>query len=274
MENRLTLSQYKLATFLACQRRFQLRYLRHLPWPNSPFSRRTEASLRRGQEFHQLLERYFLGLNIAAATIADGQMSHWWQQFKAHWPFGNDFAANARFLPESGLTIPLGEHLLYGRFDLLVLGENENGTPSAHIFDWKTGKPANASELNGRWQTRLYLALLAEGGNAFWPENVHLVPEQISLTYWYVQAADTPITIGYSTAAHQSSWAELQEHAALLTEVMAKDSWPLTDILTHCRDCAYQSYCRRQDAGTTVPEIDEMEEPTIANAQLLTPELP
>ncbi len=282
MDNRLTLSQYKLATFLACQRRFQLRYLRHLPWPNVPLSARTEANLQRGQEFHQLLERRFLGLPVSSAAIADAQMGRWWQQFEASWPFGNHFPANVRFLPETGLTVPLGEHLLYGRFDLLVLGTDEAGASFAHIFDWKTGKPVDEAELNGRWQTRLYLALLAEGGSAFWPQDVPLAPEKISLTYWYVQAADSPITIGYSGTKHQQSWAELQQYATQLTAAIVKDEWPLTDDWTQCRDCVYQSYCNRRGAETAastgsvqaVPELDEPEEASLPNEQLLTPEMP
>jgi hypothetical protein len=287
MDNRLMLSQYKLATFLACQRRFQLRYLRRLSWPNVPLSARTEANLQRGQAFHQLLERHFLGLPIAPETIADAQMGQWWRQFETNWPFGNRFPANVRFLPETGLTVPLGDHLLYGRFDLLVLGEDEDNTPFAHIFDWKTGKPVEEAELNGRWQTRLYLALLAEGGSAFWPDAVHLTPEQISLTYWYVQAADDPITIDYSAAKHQQSWADLQQYATQLSATMAEDEWPLTDDWTQCRDCVYQSYCDRRGAGTdtstsdlgrhsvqAVPEMDEAEEASLLNEQLLSPQLP
>ena len=46
MTERQTLSQYKLANFLACQRRFQLRYLRRLPWPASPLPERTEQVLQ------------------------------------------------------------------------------------------------------------------------------------------------------------------------------------------------------------------------------------
>ena len=63
MENLLTLSQFKLVTFLACQRRFQLRYLQHLPWPATPLPKHVEERMQQGQDFHQLLERHFLGLS-------------------------------------------------------------------------------------------------------------------------------------------------------------------------------------------------------------------
>ena len=276
-ENRLTLSQYKLATFLTCQRRFQLRYLRHLPWPATPLPERTEQRLQQGQDFHQLLERRFLGLKISPAMIPDSLVRQWWGQFEANSPVKN-IPPNARFLPETGLTVPLGDHLLYGRFDLLVIGEDEQNRPFAHIFDWKTGRPPAPSELKDRWQTRLYLALLAEGGSAFWPQGVQLAPEQISLTYWYVQAADAPITVGYSAAEHQVNWDELQQYTHQINEAMGADStadsWPLTDDWSHCRECAYQSFCGRQGAGTAVPELDEAEAPDKPDEQLVTPELP
>jgi len=273
MDNRLSLSQYKLATFLACQRRFQLRYLRRLPWPATPLPEHTEQLLQQGQEFHQLVERHFLGLQITPATIPNELVRQWWQAFMAHSPI-HQLPADARFLPETGLTVPLGNHLLYGRFDLLVLGKDEVERPFAHVFDWKTGRPADTTTLKSRWQTRLYLALLAEGGSAFWPQNGPLAPEQISLTYWYVQEAEAPVTIGYSAAEHQASWTELQQIAARLDEASAANIWPLTDDWRECRECAYQIYCGRQGAGTAVPELDEAEEPDTPNEQLLTPELP
>lgn len=273
MDNRLSLSQYKLANFLACQRRFQLRYLRRLPWPASPLPEHTEQVLQHGQEFHQLVERHFLGLQISPATIPDERVRQWWQAFVAHAPV-HELPTDARFLPETGLTVPLGNHLLYGRFDLLVLGKDKQERPFAHVFDWKTGRPADAAELKNRWQTRLYLALLAEGGSAFWPQVGPLAPEQISLTYWYVQEPEAPVTLGYSAAEHQANWAELQQIAAQLDEAIAADVWPLTDDWSECRECAYQIYCGRQGAGTAVPELDEAEEPDTPNEHLLTPELP
>lgn len=273
MTKRQTLSQYKLANFLACQRRFQLRTLRHLPWPASPLPERTEQLLQQGQDFHQLLERHFLGMPITPSTIPDGRVRQWWQTFATHNPVRN-LPKSARFLPETGLTVPLGNHLLYGRFDLLVIGEDGEKQPFAHVFDWKTGRPIEAAELNGRWQTRLYLALLAEGGSAFWPQTVQLAPEQINLTYWFVQDAEAPITIGYSAAEHAANWAELQQIATQLDEAIVQDSWPLTDDWHTCRACAYQIYCGRQEVGTAVPELDEAEEPESPNEQLLTPELP
>lgn len=285
-----TLSQYKLANFLACQRRFQLRYLRRLPWPASPLPERTEQLLQQGQDFHQLLERHFLGLTTTPTAVPHGQVRQWWQTFYSHYPVKN-MPSKARYLPETGLTVPLGNHLLYGRFDLLVICENEDNLPFAMVFDWKTGRPIAAAELKTRWQTRLYLALLAEGGSAFWPQEVPPTPEQISLTYWFVQEPDASVTIGYSAEEHAANWAELQHIAAQLDDAFAVDTWPLTDDWQECRTCAYQVYCGRQAAGTApsasstqlsssgqaVTELDEYdaaEGSAAPDEQLLTPDLP
>ena len=78
----------------------------------------------------------------------------WWLtfvQYKPKLPHG-------RTLPELTLTIPIGRHLLHGRFDLLVVGEKED-SPFAQLYDWKTGKLPDETTLRHDWQTRLYLAM-------------------------------------------------------------------------------------------------------------------
>ncbi|MEM7112930.1 MAG: PD-(D/E)XK nuclease family protein [Chloroflexota bacterium] len=255
----ISLSRFKLTTFLECQRRFQLRFLERLAWPLEPLSETVERSMARGQAFHQLLERHFLGLPVNVAALADGRLREWWfalQQSGIQLP-------NGRYLPELDLTTPLlqteeGMFLLNGRFDLLIVG-TENNTPFAHLFDWKTGLPRPESELRHDWQTRLYLAMLAESGSAILGTPA-LSPDQIAITYWYVSEPDEPRTIRYSQAQHDTNWADLQAIAAQISTAHASNDWPLTDNLTYCRHCAYQAYCGRQEAGRinlAPPDEDE-----------------
>ncbi len=250
----LLLSRYKLTTFLACQRRFELRYLQKLPWPQRPLSVQDEDVLARGQAFHQVLQRHFLGWEVEPATIGDAQVRQWYllfQNSKLQLPQG-------RVLTEMSLTIPLGQHLLNGRFDLLILGTNEQGEPTAHLFDWKTGKAQDSSKLKHDWQTRLYLAMLAEGGAAlFAQQQAQLKPENISITYWYVTEPDAPRTLTYSSAQHAENWADLQMIASQIDAQFAQNDWPKTDDLSECQRCAYQMICQRQAAGTAVPILDE-----------------
>ncbi|MCP4363383.1 MAG: PD-(D/E)XK nuclease family protein [Chloroflexi bacterium] len=271
MMQSLLLSRSKLATFLACRRRFDLRYLRPLPWPKTPLPEKDAERMERGQQFHQLLERHFLGLPVETAAIADRQVRVWWRIFQRSQPP----IPNGRPLPELTLTIPIGNHLLNGRFDLLVISE-EAGRPSAYIFDWKTGKPQEETRLRHDWQTRLYLAMVAEGGQALGDNGRHtpIPPENIHLTYWYVHEPDTPRNIAYSQQGHKQNWTELQAIVTQIDDQLAQgENWPLTEDLTLCRTCAYQAFCGRQEAGQPVTQIDE-DAPDETAAPNIEPALP
>ena len=256
MPESLTLSRYKLTTFLACQRQFQLRYLNRLPWPVMPLSEQSETAVSRGQAFHQLVQQQFLNLPIAPAAISDVQLRRWWTLFRNNQP---PFPAGQR-LTEISLTVPVGNHLLNGRFDLVILGGTANGQPAAHVFDWKTGTPQSESQLRHDWQTRLYLGMLAEGGLALWPGEhtpLALAPENVSITYWYVQEPGKPRIIRYNTDEHNRNWAELHTLVDQIEQQIATDTWPLTDDWSHCRRCAYQTYCGRQGEGVETAVVDE-----------------
>ncbi|MEZ4644054.1 MAG: PD-(D/E)XK nuclease family protein [Chloroflexota bacterium] len=267
MHESFSLSRGKLVSFLTCQRQFQLRYLQRLPWPVVPLAEPSQALLDRGQQFHQLLQRHFLGLEIIPAAIADDAVRRWWslfQRYQAALPHG-------RFLTEISLTVPLDGALLNGRFDLLILGEKD-GTPFAHLFDWKTGKAQDEATLRQDWQTRLYLALLAAGGAALLPPGHALLPEQIAITYWYVTEPDAPRTLHYNTAWHTQNWADLAALVAQITALDAEEPWPLTADWSACQNCAYRVLCGRQDAGSQ-PVVNPDEEAALLD-WALEPELP
>lgn len=265
----LLLSRTKLATFLTCQRRFQLRYVARRPWPELPLPEADEERLGRGQQFHQLLHRHFLGLPVESAAIADRAVRGWWLTFEKYKPA----LPHGRTLPELTLTVPIGEHLLHGRFDLLVIGK-ENGRPLAHIFDWKTGRPQEETDLRHEWQTRLYLALLAEGGQALWGEE-EVALEQISITYWYVNEPDKPRTIRYDQAWHSRNWAEIQAIVSQIEAQLAEVTiWSLTEDWAQCRVCTYQALCGRQESGHPATGVSDDDELDITLETVLEPELP
>ncbi|HEX6383804.1 MAG TPA: PD-(D/E)XK nuclease family protein [Anaerolineae bacterium] len=271
MDETLTLSRHKLQTFLICQRRFQLRYLERLPWPESPLSPAFEAAVEHGQRFHRLLEQHFLGLEVEPDAMEETELHRWWtlfEQSQLQIPHG-------RVLAELSLTVPAGRHLLTGRFDLLVTGEDEaSGEPFAHVFDWKTGQPRAEDELRQDWQTRLYLAMLAEGGRALWPDGSAAAPDHIAITYWYAADPAAPCTIRYSQAWHKQNWAEIEALVAQIDGQLAAGDWPLTDDWSHCRHCAYQAYCNRQEAGQAEQRIDDDGELDTEAEEWLEPELP
>jgi len=265
----------KLATFQVCQRRYQLRYGRQLPWPMMPLGQHIETTLERGRQFHQLLERYFLRLPLVVGDIRDAELRIWWSSFERNPPVLPD----GQRLPEISLTVPVGDHLLTGRYDLLIVGQRDGGV-YAQLFDWKTGRVQPRAELVRDWQTRLYLAMLAEGGGALMgksaaTEALNLDPDLVSMTYWYVRAPEAPVTIAYDRAWHLQNWAEIQTLVTRISQKAGDEVWPLTDEWSHCRRCGYQSYCGRQDAGLPLPETSDFEDVPAGETSLqIEPDLP
>ncbi|RMG93098.1 MAG: PD-(D/E)XK nuclease family protein [Chloroflexi bacterium] len=251
----LVIGQTRLRVFEICRRRFQLHYLRKLYWPAEPLPDKTQAAITYGQQFHRVLERHFLGLAVDEASLTSSLLRQWWLAFQNS---GLKFP-NGRFLPEHKLSLivpspnpAVPSFLLVGRFDLLVVGEDEENGPFVHVYDWKTSRPQSVSELQGLWQTRLYLALLAEGGGVLWPNGRSLKPEAITMTYWFTQEPDKPRIIRYSQTEHARNWADIQAVLSEIRTEFLEGEWPLTDDRTICRQCMFQVYCGRQTAETAV----------------------
>lgn len=260
----ITFSRYKLQAFLACQRRFQLRYVEALSWPIAPQQAGQAEALAEGEQFHRLLERHFLGLSTDAAALPN-PLRTWWQTWQGHAPT----LPVGRYLPEFRLTVPIGQHLLLGRFDLLIIGDN-----TAHIYDWKTErKPRSAAALRHDLQTRLYLALLAEGATAIQPRPIP--PENIHLTYWFVQKPEASVTFDYSGVEHAQNWADLNTVVTQIEQQLINPApWPLTEDVRECGYCAYQLYCARPQASMNLDQWFDEQGEAEAHAEGLEPELP
>lgn len=266
----ITFSRASLLAFLACKRRFQLRYLDKLSWPDLPFSTRQRSAIEQGQKFHQSVERFFLGLGVNEPDPADSELRLWWDRFKENvlpLPSG-------RALPELRLTVPVGGHFLTGRYDLVIIGD-DGKQATVHIYDWKTSRPRTVSDLETEWQTRLYLAMLAESGNALGEDHVVIRPEQISLTYWYVTDPQIPRTLSYSEDKHRQNWTDIELVVSEINAGLKENDWPLTDNWSHCRTCAYGTYCGRFEGGAPEKMVSEDEiEYDVDSLLLFEPESP
>ncbi len=250
-------SYRRLMTYVSCQRQYQLRYETKATWPEAPLPEKWQRAVDRGHAFHRAAQRHLLGLQLGEPTDAlkgDRQLKLWWERFLEWEPN----LPPGRRLPELSLTVPLGRHLLTGRFDLLVLGDE-----SVHIFDWKTERrPRGRDQLADDWQTVIYLALLAEGAGALAGSRERVAPEQIQLTYWFAQDPANSVTFRYSAGAHRDSWSRLEQ---LVHEITSSESMylsrPLTDELHTCGRCVYQVLCNRQGAPPASPREWELKEP-------------
>ncbi len=273
MADSLLLSRYGLDTFLTCRRRFQLRYLDQLAWPAAPDDPAQQLARRRGERFHRLLERHFLGLEDSAgrgpteSASDDPELNLWWETYRRSGP---RLPPGRRFA-EFTLTVPLGRHFLTGRFDLLVVGKE-----GAHVFDWKTERePRLRAALEADTQTRVYLALVAEGGPALNPTGAPIDAELVRLTYWYVRRPEAAVTLTYSRQAHEANreWLVRQLDALAAQVDVASPIWPLTEDHEACARCQFRLLCGRPHVPAR-EAVDELERDDVEPPDwLLAPEL-
>ena len=266
------LSQQHLYHFQVCPRRFFLRYMARLPWPEAPLGSEQELAYERGRRFHRWVERHFLGLPVTDELSSDPVLAVWWTTFLSQPPP----VVDGQRYPETGLTIPVGaegRQRLTGRFDLLVAGTGTDGLPAAFVYDWKTGEPRTVQQLRHAWQTKVYLVLLAEGGSALVPERPDaFAAGQLSFTYWYVEDPERPRVIAYDEATHAQYRREIEAVVTEMERQLVEQVWPLTEDWSDCRHCPYRVYCGRQAAGSGILDTGEDEEADVAIEEWLEPQ--
>lgn len=231
----LVLNYGKLADFSACERRYQLRYQRQMPWPVALPDGPAAEARDRGQRFHQLAQRHLLGLPVTDGELGDPTLRLWWRRFLEEGPK----LPPGRLYPEFSMTTTLELAILTGRFDLLVTHEG-----SLQLYDWKTeSHPRSSSQLKVSLQTRVYLTLALEGGRTLIPG---LQPEQVTLSYWYAVDPAVSVTISYDLAYHQENLAYLATIVEKISQRAAvEELLPRTEDLSQCQYCAYQVFCDR-----------------------------
>ncbi len=243
-------SQGNLQDYIECARRFQLRHLFRQPWP-SPLAeplRDAERDAQQGEQFHRLLERYFLDMKVKPPA---GALVDWWRAFTKQPPPQLPVGDNVILLPEALYSIPFATRRLVAKFDLLAVVPGERIV----IVDWKTAhrKPARQT-LAERLQTAVYRyvavgALATEFGGA--------VPaDAVQLVYWFTAAPDKPEVFDYDARQHAATDTYLHD---LISGVESQPDnpthiWPLTADLRRCEHCNFRSFCAR---GSTAAPADE-----------------
>ena len=191
----IRLSQGHLNLLEICPPKFQQVYLdclASLPHPEQ------QESLNWGSRFHLLMQQKELGLPIESLLEEDEELGRAVDALTQAAPHillrDNKTWREA----EHWRTLGMGNFLLTVIYDLLIAEPHK-----ATILDWKTYRqPQKKSKLEKNWQTRLYLYVLAETSE--------YLPEQISLTYWFVKSANPQsLTFTYSKAQHQQTQQDL-----------------------------------------------------------------
>ena len=245
-------SQANLRDYLACPRRFKLRYLDRLAWPAieaEPFIER-ERHLKRGALFHRLVEQKLKSIPESALTAVavENDLADWWRAFLA---FQNGLPEGKR-LPEYTLTVPLGPYQLIAKYDLLI----PTADGDCHIYDWKTSTYRTKTDvLRNDIQTRLYLLMAVEAGDSL-HGSAATPPERLLMCYWFAAFPGEPEMIHYTEMLYQRDRADILE----LIERIAtapEESFILTSDERQCRYCVYRSFCERGVGAGQADELDD-----------------
>lgn len=205
-ENSLTrISQGQLNLLATCPPMFEKTYLQQLKLPTTP---EAESNQNWGSRFHLLMQQRELNLPIESILAQDPEMKRSLQALMETAPQLFDYNLDSWRDAEHCRTLSFSNYLLTVIYDLLIITQEK-----AEIIDWKTYlKPAKAQKLAKNWQTRLYLYVLAETST--------YLPEEISLTYWFVKLPNKPksLTFRYSESQHQQTKEELTHLLEKLTQ--------------------------------------------------------
>ena len=260
----MRLSQGQLNLLERCPRQFQHTYLDLF---GSPTTAEQQARQAWGSRFHLLMQQRELGLPIESLVREDLQLQHWMNAFATAAPeILNNLEPNTNNIfreSEHYRTLQVQDYLLSVIYDLLIADDRQ-----AQIFDWKTNpKLPKKSQLEKNWQTRLYLYVLAETSD--------YLPEQLSMTYWYVSspvetlhvtspqddgASTQKIKFTYSQAKHAQTTKALQQLLHKLTYWLEcyelGEPFPqIPEENKNCEYCQFAIRCQRDrdrdDAATS-----------------------
>ena len=256
----MRLSQGQLNLLERCPRQFQHTYLEQLGSPSSPEQHERQMW---GTRFHLLMQQRELGLPIESLVREDAQLQRWMTAFASAAPEILAPDTNSQFREsEHCRTLQVQDYLLTVIYDLLIADDaygKDGVLREAQILDWKTyPKPQNRRWLEQNWQTLLYLYVLAETSD--------YLPEQISMTYWFVQSEDKPqsLKFTYNTTQHQKTGQKLNRLLSQLTHWLQRyeqgEPFPQVAEGSHiCDSCQFAVRCDRDGyaSGAVLPEIED-----------------
>ncbi|MBE9181356.1 PD-(D/E)XK nuclease family protein [Oculatella sp. LEGE 06141] len=246
----MRLSQAQLNLLETCPRKFQHTYLDQL---GSPMTPEQQDRLTWGSQFHLLMQQRELGLPMVPLDAEEGQLNRCMTAFVA--------AAPDLFQPRPGTrqsehrrTLEFHGYLLTVIYDLLILSDRQ-----AHILDWKTyPRPSQSERLRQNWQTRLYRFVLAET-SAY-------EPEQILMTYWFIQAEHdqvlTPQSLSFPYTAEQQERdrQDLTTRLNQLTEWLQRydqgEPFPQINETSSCPSCHFVARCQREAVDLSAESVD------------------
>lgn len=237
------LSQSQLKIIQECPRKFQHSYLELLATHTSP---EHQEKLAWGSRFHLLMQQRELGLPLAFITEKETEMERCITAFIHSAPeLFTQYQKDEKTFrqAEHPRTLIFQDYLFTVIYDLLIAEPNQ-----AQILDWKTyPRPQEFHWISQTWQTRLYLYVLVETSD--------YSPEQVSMTYWFVQlqGEEPPqsLTFSYSQIEHDRTKQDLTNQLHQLSQwreeyARSGEFLPQVHINSHvCNSCQFAPRCNR-----------------------------
>lgn len=248
----MRLSQGQLNLLERCPRQFQHTYLEQLTSPAHPEQHQKQTW---GSRFHLLMQQRELGLPIESLVQEDAQLQGWMTAFANAAPeiLTPDTHRETFRESEHCRTLQVQDYLLTVIYDLLIADDaydKDFVLRTAQILDWKTyPKPQNRNKLGQNWQTLLYLYVLAETSG--------YLPEQMSMTYWFVQSEDKPqsLKFTYNNIQHQKTGEKLHRLLSKLTYWLQRyeegEQFPqVNEGSDRCVSCQFAIRCDRTTSAS------------------------
>ena len=242
-------SQTAIKTYLTCPLDFRSRYIDKLIWPSEyNKTEKQQQQIERGQIFHTLANRYFLGIGSQEKVGLEAEAREYLERLQAYLPLED----GVRYLPEYELRLNQDGIRLMAKFDLLYI-DNENG--QVIIYDWKTGdnKP-EASYYQNDLQTILYQFILVEAGERYLPVDFEL--KDLKMIYWNPNFPEAELEVEYSKEQHQENKNYLYNIIEEILELEYAEYAELTPG-DKCYRCNYRPICEgEQPEESQVVEDD------------------
>lgn len=254
----LRLSQGQLNLLETCPCKFQHIYFDQLGSPTNPEQQERQTW---GSRFHLLMQQRELGLPVEPLFQEDAQLQRWVTALVTAAPEILTPDPKTFRQAEHCRTLNFQGYLLTVIYDLLIEDERQ-----AQILDWKTyPKPRNRQHLEHDWQTRLYLYVLAETSD--------YLPEQISMTYWFVQSQPLPqnLKFTYNAGQHEQTRRDLTRLLTLLTgwlqryQDTGEDFPQVAQSTGYCSYCNFAVRCQRTPESSALSNKDML--PSLAQIQ-------
>lgn len=229
---------------MTCPYKFKLRYIDAVFWNHG--RSQANALARRGQEFHLISQRYFLGISN---LLLSPEMKMWLEELKKFVPIIDDLS----YYPEEESRLNDDGLRLLAKYDLLHI--NENG--KIIIYDWKTDpKPLARVNLSESVQTKLYMYLVCAAGEGVLGFNPK--PQNISFIYWNPQFPDKRETFTYDQTSFEKDEKWIKNIIHEILEKDKKDYYKTTNKHS-CTYCEYIALCQGKRVIFVSDEIDDKE---------------